>query len=110
MDRKTCTLCKQTKPLEEFYRDQNRKDGRRSACKICRNSREKDKRKRKKQEKYVHLTPNINYKQVLPKNKWPIMQDFLSCFLHYSKRAEEFGTELDVGVFIREYIAIKQGE
>ena len=32
---KTCNLCQQTKPLEEFHRDKEKRDGRRTICKEC---------------------------------------------------------------------------
>lgn len=32
---KTCARCKEVKPLEEFYRDRAKKDGRSSYCKLC---------------------------------------------------------------------------
>ena len=32
---KTCNLCQQTKPLEEFHRDKGKRDGRRTICKEC---------------------------------------------------------------------------
>jgi len=32
---KKCTKCKEEKPLEEFNKDKEKKDGRRSACKEC---------------------------------------------------------------------------
>lgn len=35
MDRKPCSVCKQTKPLEEFYRDRTGPNGHKSACKEC---------------------------------------------------------------------------
>lgn len=36
---KTCSSCNQEKDLEEFHKDRNRPDGRRSACKVCRSER-----------------------------------------------------------------------
>lgn len=33
---KTCSSCGEEKDLEEFHKDRNRPDGRRSACKVCR--------------------------------------------------------------------------
>lgn len=32
---KTCTKCEKTKPLSEFHRQREGKDGRRSVCKLC---------------------------------------------------------------------------
>lgn len=32
---KTCTRCKVAKPLEEFHKEKNTKDGRRSHCRAC---------------------------------------------------------------------------
>lgn len=32
---KTCVTCKKKKPLTDFYRKKNRRDGRRSDCKAC---------------------------------------------------------------------------
>ena len=33
---KTCTKCKETKPLEEYHKQKRAKSGRRSVCKLCR--------------------------------------------------------------------------
>ena len=35
METKICPKCREEKPLEEFYRDKSKKDGRHSYCKIC---------------------------------------------------------------------------
>lgn len=32
---KTCSKCKETKPMSEFYKDRSKKDGLRSWCKSC---------------------------------------------------------------------------
>ena len=34
---KTCTKCGETKPLDLFYRDRTKKDGKQSQCQSCRN-------------------------------------------------------------------------
>jgi len=34
-DKKRCSTCKETKPLDEFSREKRAKDGRRSQCKVC---------------------------------------------------------------------------
>lgn len=39
---KRCSKCKQFKPISEFYRDQRRKDGHRSLCKVCHSKITKD--------------------------------------------------------------------
>lgn len=36
MQEKVCSSCGANKPLEDFHKDRNRPDGRRSACKECR--------------------------------------------------------------------------
>ena len=41
METKICYKCREEKPLEEFYRDKTRKDGRHSLCKTCSNQRMK---------------------------------------------------------------------
>lgn len=38
MTEKTCSMCKQTKPLELFEKDKRTKDGRGARCKLCRNT------------------------------------------------------------------------
>ena len=38
-DMKTCSKCKQEKPLDQFHRHRKEKDGRRSQCKVCRKAR-----------------------------------------------------------------------
>lgn len=35
MTTKTCSKCKEVKPLDEFYKDRTKKDGLRGACKGC---------------------------------------------------------------------------
>lgn len=35
MTEKTCTVCKETKPLSEFGTDRHRKDGKNPVCKSC---------------------------------------------------------------------------
>jgi hypothetical protein len=35
MDTKRCTKCSEVKNLSDFYIDRRKKDGRRSACKVC---------------------------------------------------------------------------
>jgi len=35
---KTCSTCKKEKPVDEFYRDKQRKDGRYPVCKSCKNA------------------------------------------------------------------------
>ena len=39
--KKICTKCKENKPLEEYYKDKNKEDGRYSACKKCHNALQK---------------------------------------------------------------------
>ena len=39
---KTCRICNETKPLDEFYRDRRSADGKDSYCKDCRKRRTKD--------------------------------------------------------------------
>ena len=41
METKICYKCGEEKPLEEFYKDKTRKDGRHSLCKTCSNQRMK---------------------------------------------------------------------
>jgi len=69
MDEKTCTFCKQTKPLSGF--STNGKKGIRSQCKECRCSKEKEKRKqnieayKEKDKKYYEA----NKQEVLERNR-----------------------------------------
>jgi len=35
METKVCTTCKQEKPVSDFHRNNNKKDGRSSQCKEC---------------------------------------------------------------------------
>ena len=35
MNTKTCTMCGESKPTSEFYKDKGGKDGHRSSCKCC---------------------------------------------------------------------------
>ena len=34
---KICKLCKQQKPIDKFYRDRTKREGRRNCCKLCEN-------------------------------------------------------------------------
>lgn len=38
---KKCCVCQELKPLDEFHREQSKKDGRQSMCKPCRCARNK---------------------------------------------------------------------
>lgn len=47
MEFKQCTQCYKQKPLEEFYRDATKSDGRTSACKPCRNKQTSEARRKR---------------------------------------------------------------
>ena len=46
------------------------------------------------------------YKNVLPPEKWPLVENFLAAFCRYALIAEKAGRKLDVSVFIDEYAKI----
>ena len=48
---KVCAKCKQWKPLEEYYKDKTKKDGRESRCKGCKSEDEKQRRSKKHPKK-----------------------------------------------------------
>ena len=52
---KTCYICKQTKPLSDFYRDNSRRDGVMSRCKQCDAARHKNYRQTAKGRKVIRL-------------------------------------------------------
>ena len=72
---KTCTKCKESKPLTEFYRHKHSSDGRAWSCKKCHQHyflrfRKKTKKKRAKQDWERHLKSNYGitgemYKEML---------------------------------------------
>jgi len=49
---------------------------------------------------------SLHYKEVLPPEKWPIVENFLAAFCRYALVAEKAGRKLDVRVFIDEYAKI----
>ena len=44
---KKCTVCHQAKPLDQFYKDKERKDGLAHRCKSCMAARDKRRRENK---------------------------------------------------------------
>ena len=57
---KTCPICKQTKPLTEFHKDSQKKDGLRLYCKKCRNARTLEIKKARLMGKEIVLKRVIN--------------------------------------------------
>ena len=49
---KTCTKCRETKPLDAFVADKRRRDGKGAHCKACQREREKTPEDRALQRKY----------------------------------------------------------
>lgn len=43
---KPCSTCGEVKPFQEFYRDANRRDGYRSACKVCQRDAARERQRR----------------------------------------------------------------
>lgn len=60
---KTCRICKQTKPLSEFYKDKHRKDGHRSNCKICCSKYQKSDKGKVVQKRYEQSEKNKTNKK-----------------------------------------------
>lgn len=64
---KTCTTCKTSKPLEDFYRDKNNPDGREYSCKICRQKAQKQSRskypRKDQREQNLKYSYNISIKE-----------------------------------------------
>jgi hypothetical protein len=56
---KQCKKCNEIKPLEDFYRDRTRKDGREWMCKRCKEAYKKEKRERKRRVIAAQTTPEI---------------------------------------------------
>jgi ribosomal protein L44E len=57
---KTCPTCKITKPLTEFHKDVQKKDGLRLYCKKCRNARTLEIKKARLMGKPIVLKRVIN--------------------------------------------------
>jgi hypothetical protein len=53
-------------------------------------------------KKYATLSKK-SYKSVLPREKWPVIENFLAAFCRYAGEAEKTGRVLDVYVFMSEY-------
>ena len=45
----------------------------------------------------------VSYKEVLPQEKWGIVENFLQSYLKYTMLANEKGSKLNTGKFFREY-------
>lgn len=60
---KVCSKCKIQKPLIDFNKDKNRKDGKQRYCRNCRNEqkREWDKKKKEETKWVVYILPKENY-------------------------------------------------
>lgn len=61
--KKVCTKCNQDKSLEDFHNNKSSKDGKKSACKVCRTSDSKEYRKNNKEKRRVYT------KEYYQKNK-----------------------------------------
>jgi tRNA nucleotidyltransferase/poly(A) polymerase len=55
---KQCSRCKEVKPLTEFHKDKNRKDGLRSACKSCRKQHYETNKEKIAEQKKQHYEAN----------------------------------------------------
>lgn len=69
---KTCTRCKEEKPLSEFHKDSNKKDGHGKWCKICvyiYRQENKEKIKAKEKEWYQNNKDRVNARENTPKRK-----------------------------------------
>ena len=58
MDRKQCSRCKEIEPIDQFYRDRNRKDGYSGRCKECQDWYTRDYYNRKLRKRENLLTDN----------------------------------------------------
>lgn len=72
---KTCTICKDPKPLSEFNKNKSRKDGYNSLCRVCSNKRSKryysENREHHKSETYKRRIQYRNEVQIF-------LREFLS--------------------------------
>jgi hypothetical protein len=74
---KRCYVCEETKPLEQFYKSKNRKDGHSYECKVCRSKQNKIRYKNNKEKllaqskSWIKANPN-KQKQYDLKKKYNI--------------------------------------
>lgn len=111
-----CTMCGQEKPINAFYLWKRKtkegiKDTVHQPCKECLKKRDHKKRQKKKEKdprdsrhKYRFIRAGVSYKEVIPPEKWPLMEHFLISFCRYARIAESFGKKLNVEIFLREYV------
>lgn len=73
---KTCSKCGEEKPLEDFYRDNQRSSGRRASCKVCdRPIYTKAQRKRRKENPEKYRTLGREYERVRKLRKYGLTGD-----------------------------------
>lgn len=63
MEEKVCIECKETKPLDEYYKHPKTKDGRLTKCKVCcrRYTRARDNRERGRTNQFGYLKQGENW-------------------------------------------------
>jgi hypothetical protein len=66
---KTCPICKIAKPLTDFHKDAQKKDGLRLYCKNCRNARVLEIKKARLMGKEIVLKRVLDGKEVIVKLK-----------------------------------------
>ena len=53
-ENKVCTRCEKKKPLDDFHNNKSSKDGKKSACKVCRTGDTKEYQKKNKEKRYEY--------------------------------------------------------
>lgn len=59
-----------------------------------------------KDAKYKFVSAGISYKKALPEENWPRMEHFLASFCRHARIAEKTKEELDVSLFLSEYMKL----
>jgi len=103
-----CSHCGTEKSFTaaHFGRDKNRKYGLKTICRYCeRATKRKGGPYYTPQDSKYKLTraTGVPYKDVLPREKWPVVQSFIVDFLHYSRLALQQGVKPDVAAFMAEW-------
>jgi len=57
----------------------------------------------KRWNKYVFISAGVSYKEVLPPEKWFVIEHFLACFCRMARIVETADKKPDIDTFLKEY-------
>ena len=108
---RTCSECGETKPLDEYHRNKNSRDGRRSRCKTCRRS---EKREYYTANRETLLERRAEY-YARPEIKARVAEyhaahPHVSWVKGYQRRAKRYGFEPVVEPFTKDELVARWGD